>query len=88
MSSGPQPPNPSELLGSHRMAELIKELHECGDMLVFDSPPTLAVTDAAVLARQMDGVLIVVELAKTRRPLPSELPRDWLKSMPTSWAWR
>jgi len=66
MSSGPQPPNPSELLGSHRMAELIKELHECGDMLVFDSPPTLAVTDAAVLARQMDGVLIVVESAKTR----------------------
>ena len=66
MSSGPQPPNPSELLGSHRMAELIQELHECGDMLVFDSPPTLAVTDAAVLARQMDGVLIVVESAKTR----------------------
>lgn len=66
MSSGPQPPNPSELLGSHRMAELIQELHSYGDMLVFDSPPTLAVTDAAVLARQMDGVLIVVESGKTR----------------------
>lgn len=66
MSSGPQPPNPSELLGSHRMAELIKELHTYGDVLVFDSPPTLAVTDAAVLARQMDGVLLVVESAKTR----------------------
>ena len=74
MSSGPQPPNPSELLGSHRMAELIQELHERGDMLVFDSPPTLAVTDAAVLARQMDGVLIVVESAKTRSRSQASCP--------------
>jgi non-specific protein-tyrosine kinase len=65
MTSGVQPPNPSELLGSKRMAELIEELQKHGDILVFDTPPTLAVTDAAVLARLMDGVLLVVESAKT-----------------------
>ncbi|MEA3337829.1 MAG: polysaccharide biosynthesis tyrosine autokinase [Chloroflexota bacterium] len=66
MTSGPQPPNPSELLGSRRMTALVQDLADHADVLVFDSPPTLAVTDAAVLARCMDGVLLVVESAKTR----------------------
>ncbi len=67
MTSGPLPPNPSELLGSHRMAELVEQLLETADVVLFDSPPILAVTDAAVLARLMDGVLLVVESAKTRQ---------------------
>ena len=79
LSSGPQPPNPSELLGSHRMAELIKELHNYADMLVFDSPPTLAVTDAAVLARQLDGVLLVVESAQTREVAAKRAAQGLLK---------
>ncbi len=79
LSSGPQPPNPSELLGSHRMGELIKELGQYADMLVFDSPPTLAVTDAAVLARQMDGVLLVVESAKTREVAAKRAAQGLLK---------
>jgi non-specific protein-tyrosine kinase len=79
LSSGPQPPNPSELLGSHRMSELIQELGQCSDMLVFDSPPTLAVTDAAVLARQMDGVLLVVESAKTREVAAKRAAQGLLK---------
>lgn len=66
LTSGPQPPNPSELLGSKRMAELVAELKHHADVLLFDSPPVLAVTDAAVMARLMDGVLLVVESAKTR----------------------
>jgi non-specific protein-tyrosine kinase len=66
LTSGPLPPNPSELLGSHRMAELVEQLLEIADVVLFDSPPVLAVTDAAVLARLMDGVLLVVESAKTR----------------------
>jgi capsular exopolysaccharide synthesis family protein len=79
LSSGPQPPNPSELLGSHRMEELIRELRQHADMLVFDSPPTLAVTDAAVLARQMDGVLLVVESASTREVAAKRAAQGLLK---------
>ena len=79
LSSGPTPPNPSELLGSHRMGELIDELRQYADMLVFDSPPTLAVTDAAVLARQMDGVLLVVESASTREVAARRAAQGLLK---------
>jgi non-specific protein-tyrosine kinase len=79
LSSGPQPPNPSELLGSHRMGEMIQELQQYADMLVFDSPPTLAVTDAAVLARQMDGVLLVVESATTREVAAKRAAQGLLK---------
>jgi non-specific protein-tyrosine kinase len=79
LSSGPQPPNPSELLGSHRMREMIDELRHYADMLVFDSPPTLAVTDAAVLARQMDGVLLVVESASTREVAAKRAAQGLLK---------
>ncbi|MCB0203236.1 MAG: polysaccharide biosynthesis tyrosine autokinase [Anaerolineae bacterium] len=79
LASGPLPPNPSELLGSHRMAELMKELRAEADMLVFDSPPTLAVTDAAVLARQVDGVLLVVESAKTREAAAKRAAQGLLK---------
>ena len=66
LPSGILPPNPAELLGSSRMANLIKELQSKYDMLVFDSPPLLAVTDAAVLSRHMDGVLLVVKSGQTK----------------------
>lgn len=66
LTSGPIPPNPSELLGSHRMAKLIEALAEQADIVIFDSPPVLAVTDAAVLGRQMDGVLLVADAGSTR----------------------
>jgi polysaccharide biosynthesis transport protein len=69
LNTGPLPPNPSELLGSQRMAALIDQLTEEADMVLFDSPPTLAVTDASVLAAQVDGVLLVVEAGRTRRTL-------------------
>ena len=66
LTSGPLPPNPSELLGSQRMGRLIEELEQQADVLIFDSPPVLAVTDAAVLARQVDGVLLVLDAGRTR----------------------
>ncbi|MBU0491066.1 MAG: polysaccharide biosynthesis tyrosine autokinase [Chloroflexi bacterium] len=66
LASGPLPPNPSELLGSQRMAKFIEHLAQQVDLVVFDTPPVLAVTDAAVLSRQMDGVLVVVEAGGTR----------------------
>jgi non-specific protein-tyrosine kinase len=67
LTSGPQPPNPAELMGSNRMGELIASLAERADQVFFDSPPVVAVTDAAVLATQVDGVLLVIGAGKTRR---------------------
>ncbi len=66
LTSGPIPPNPSELLGSHRMGDLIRQLVQRADLVIFDSPPVLAVTDAAVLGRQLDGVLLVSDAGQTR----------------------
>jgi capsular exopolysaccharide synthesis family protein len=66
LTSGPIPPNPSELLGSHRMQHLIEVLAQAADIVLFDSPPVLAVTDAVVLGRQVDGVLLVADAGNTR----------------------
>jgi len=65
--SGPIPPNPSELLGSNRMKELIKELQEQADFVIFDSPPVIAVTDALVLATQVDGVVLILNFGEVPR---------------------
>ena len=67
LTSGPQPPNPAELVGSKRMSDLIAILAERADQVFFDAPPVVAVTDAAVLATKVDGVLLVMSAGKTRR---------------------
>ena len=51
------------------MRDLIERLQQEADVLIFDSPPTLAVTDAAVLSRLLDGVLLVVDAGQTRQPM-------------------
>ncbi|MFN3763633.1 MAG: CpsD/CapB family tyrosine-protein kinase [Anaerolineae bacterium] len=67
LPSGPLPPNPADLLGSRRMEEIIALLRSRADVLIFDAPPVLAVTDAAVLGMKVDGVLLVVAAGRTRR---------------------
>jgi non-specific protein-tyrosine kinase len=67
LTSGPLPPNPSELLGSRRMSEVIDALLSHADVVLFDTPPIIAVADAALLASKVDGVLLVVGAGKTRR---------------------
>ncbi len=67
LASGPLPPNPAELLASERMAGVISRLAEHADLVLFDSPPVAAVSDAAVLAARVDGVLLVVDAGRTRR---------------------
>jgi capsular exopolysaccharide synthesis family protein len=67
LTSGPIPPNPAEMLHSERFAELVKQLRERFDRIIFDSPPVLPVTDAAVLARVLDGIVIVARGFKTDR---------------------
>jgi len=60
-------PNPAKWLGSQRMQKLLAELAQQVDMVLIDSPPVLSVTDAAVLAQGVDGVLLVLEAGHTRR---------------------
>ncbi|MCU1537400.1 MAG: Chromosome partitioning protein [Humibacillus sp.] len=60
LGSGPIPPNPSELLGSSRMADLIDALTATFDYVIVDAPPLLPVTDAAVVSTVVDGALVVV----------------------------
>lgn len=63
--SGPVPPNPSELLGSHRMNELLKVLNESFEVIIWDSPPLMSVTDSLILSKNLDGTIIVARAGKT-----------------------
>jgi non-specific protein-tyrosine kinase len=64
--SGSLPPNPAELLGSNRMRRLLERLRREADVVLLDSPPVLAVTDATVLAAMADGVILVAAAGQTR----------------------
>jgi len=67
ITSGPLPPNPTELLGSQRMLDLIEQLKAQFDFIILDTPALLSVADAAVLAPAVDNVILVVAQAQTRR---------------------
>jgi capsular exopolysaccharide synthesis family protein len=67
MTAGLTPPNPSELLHSRRMDSLLDDLKARSDLIVVDAPPVLAVTDASVLASKADGVILVINLARSDR---------------------
>jgi protein-tyrosine kinase len=73
ITSGPLPPNPAELLGSNRMRAIVGTLKSEADLVVFDSPPSAAVTDAAVLAGLVDGTIVVVAAGITRRHVARQL---------------
>lgn len=67
LPSGPLPQVPADLLGSQRMNEIVGVLKARASFVLFDSPPVLAVTDAALLGSRLDGVLLVVRAGHTRR---------------------
>lgn len=69
ITSGRLPPNPSELLGSQKMKKILLKVKEENDMILLDTPPALAVTDAAVLVPYVDGVILVMKPGKTRIPI-------------------
>ena len=71
MPGGASPPNPAELLGGARMDQLLASLREKFDSIVIDSPPMLAVTDAAVLGPKVDGVVLVLRAEQTDREAAS-----------------
>ena len=66
LTSGPLAEDPSQLLGSERMSELIKLMQQRADVVIFDSPPVMVVGDAAILARQVDNTLLVIDSGNTR----------------------
>jgi polysaccharide biosynthesis transport protein len=63
--TGPLPPNPADLLSSHKMSDAIAELRKKYKFIVIDSPPIMAATDAVILSVQADGVLLVVRSGET-----------------------
>ena len=75
LSSGPIPPRPADILGSRRMEQVISTLLDQCDMVLFDTPPVNAVTDAAVLATKVDGVLLVFRAGNTKRDQAREARR-------------
>ncbi|QHT64006.1 CpsD/CapB family tyrosine-protein kinase [Paenibacillus lycopersici] len=67
MPSGSIPPNPSELLASRKMDLLLDELRQSFDLVLIDTPPVLAVSDAQIMASRCDGVLLVINARSGKR---------------------
>lgn len=66
LPAGPLPPNPTELLDSNRSIRLLEKLEQLSDVVVVDSPPVLALADAAILAARVDAVLLVLWAGRTK----------------------
>jgi len=69
LSSGFLPPNPTELVGSTKMREILTSLQEHYDYILIDSPPVMAVSDAVLLSTMVDGVIVVVDAQETPKPV-------------------
>lgn len=67
MPSGPTPPNPSELISSKKMSRLVEALDNAFDLVIYDAPPVLSVTDAQILSTKVDGTILVVRENKTEK---------------------
>lgn len=67
LPAGQVPPNPSELLGSSAMTNLIAEFNRAFDVVIYDTPPLLPVTDAAILAKNVGGAIVVVAAGRTHK---------------------
>ena len=65
LTSGLIPPNPSEILGTKRMSALVKKLESDWDMVLFDSPPLVAVTDATMISKEIDSIILVIKAGQT-----------------------
>jgi tyrosine-protein kinase len=75
LTAGPLPPNPAEIMGSRRMRTVLDQIKRGCDLIVLDSAPLMAVTDSAVLSSYVDGTVLVVDAARSRRG-PVKLARD------------
>lgn len=69
MTCGPIPPNPAELLASKSMSALIEQLKDMYDLIIFDAPPVLSVTDGQILANKCEGTILVVNSGSTEKEM-------------------
>lgn len=67
LTSGATPPNPAELISSKRMEQLIEEMEQAFDLVIFDTPPVLAVADSQIMAGKVDGTLFVIRKGKDKK---------------------
>lgn len=67
MTAGPLPPSPAELLASKKMADMVVKLRDVYDMILIDAPPVITVTDAAILSRIVDGVIVIAAAKETKK---------------------
>lgn len=79
MTAGPIPPNPAEMLNSNSMTKLMELLREQFDMILIDTPPVLAVTDAQLLASKSDGVLMVINSGKVKKEIAAKAKENLLR---------
>lgn len=76
ITSGAIPPNPAEMMGSKRMTAIIAQLREMYDIILIDTPPLLAVTDAQIVAAKSDGVIMVVDQGKVKREIAAKAVKN------------
>jgi len=69
LTAGPLPPNPSEMLASNKMTALIENLKKEFDIILFDTPPVIAVTDAQIVASKCDGVVLVIDYGNVKKEI-------------------
>ena len=82
LAAGPLPPNPGEMVASGRFTELLEELGSIPhDYLLVDTPAFLSIGDAAAVAASVDGLVLVVNLKLTRRPILEEI-KEFLQPLP------
>ena len=67
VTTGVQPPNPGELLGSHRVRDLLIEAQQQFDLVLIDTPPVLAAADAGIIASMVDGVILLIRVGSTTK---------------------
>lgn len=67
LGTGPRPPNPAELLGTHAMRQLIRDATAMFDLVIIDAPPMLPVADASILVTEVDGALLLTRYGSTSR---------------------
>lgn len=75
LPSGPLPPNPAELLSSYRLRDLIEGLYPLYNFIIFDTPPILGLSDAAITSTQTDGVILVVRSGQTPKEAAQQAKR-------------
>ncbi len=76
ITSGAIPPNPAEMMNSKRMTLIIEKLRQMYDIILIDTPPLLAVTDAQIVATKSDGVILVVDQGKVKREIASKAVKN------------